>query len=168
MAGYTLAMLAEERELGLRGIERSLSLNPSSAHAWLSKGLVCCFLNRPEQAQQAFESAARLSPIDPLGYIFLWGLALAHFLAGRYKESLEHVEQAGRDHPRFIPPFRLKIALYVYFGRIHEARDALRRMLELSPGLTIATLKAQMPWLMNLEGGTLLLDGFRRVGLAEG
>ena len=168
MASYTLAMLAEERELGLQGIERSLSLNPSSAHAWLSKGLVCCFLNRPDPAQRAFEYASRLSPVDPLGYIFLWGLALAHFLAGRYKESLDYAEQSGRDHPRFIPPFRLKIALYVYFGRINEARDALRGMLELSPGLTITTLRAQMPWLMPLEAGKVLLNGFREVGLAEG
>jgi adenylate cyclase len=167
MASYTLALLGGEREMGLRGIERSLTLNPNSAHAWLCKGLVCCFLNRPDPAQHAFEYAARLSPVDPLGYLFLWGLALAHFLAGRYEASLELAEQSSRDHPRYIPPLRLKVALYVHFGRIDEARRTLYRMLELFPAITIVNLKAQMPWLMPLEAGKLLLDGFRKLGVAE-
>ena len=167
MAGYTIAILADEREAGLRAIERALALNPNSAHGWLSKGLMSCFLNNPEPAIEAFERSIRLSPVDPLGYISMWGLALAHFLAGRYETSLKWTEQSARDHPRYVPPSRLKVVLDRHFGRTDEAKEALRRTLELTPGLTIARLQAHMAWLVPTQAGKVYLQSFRELGLPE-
>jgi adenylate cyclase len=111
MASYTLAALAGENAAAMRGIDRALVLNPNSAHAWMAKGLVSCFSKRPDAAIEAFMRAMRLSPLDPLGYVFRFGLALANFIAGRYEEALEWAEQSAREQPRYVPPLRLKVVI---------------------------------------------------------
>ena len=50
VASYALAAFAGENETALLGIDRALMLNPNAAQAWRLKGLVCGFLERPEQA----------------------------------------------------------------------------------------------------------------------
>jgi tetratricopeptide (TPR) repeat protein len=116
MGGYAISALAGDHATAGAIIDRALTLNPNSAHAWMAKGLVSCFLNRPEPAIEAFERAMRLSPLDPLGHVFTWGLALAHFIAGRYEQSLElqpglAIANFKRYAARFLPPEH--VGLYV-------------------------------------------------------
>jgi tetratricopeptide (TPR) repeat protein len=77
----------------------------------MAKGLVSCFLNRQEAAIEALERAMRLSPLEPLGNVFAQGLAGALLFAGRYEEALEWAEQSLCDHPGYVAPWRLKVAL---------------------------------------------------------
>jgi tetratricopeptide (TPR) repeat protein len=77
----------------------------------MAKGLVSCFLNRQEAAIEALEHAMRLSPLEPLGNVFAQGLAGALLFAGRYEEALEWAEQSLCDHPGYVAPWRLKVAL---------------------------------------------------------
>ena len=109
----------------------------------------------------------RLSPFDPLGHVFAHGLSLAHFIAGRYEQSLEWAEQLSREQPRYIPPLQIKVPLYVHFGRIDEAKALLQRVLELTPGLTIAKLEAYGRKFFSQDMVNTVLEGFRKVGLPE-
>jgi hypothetical protein len=59
-------------------IERSLTLNPNCAQAWLAGGYVHHFGNRPDAAIEALQQAARLSPLDPLGHMITFALAEAY------------------------------------------------------------------------------------------
>jgi TolB-like protein len=82
MAGWTLSGFTAEHAGAANVIDRALSLNPSSAHAWMARGLVSVVQDRPGQAIKALEHAMRLSPIDPWGRAFTSPLAMAHFAAG--------------------------------------------------------------------------------------
>jgi len=167
MGGYAISALAGDHATAGSIIGRALTLNPNSAHAWMAKGLVSCFLNRPGAAIEAFERAMRLSPLDPLGHVFTWGLALAHFIAGRYEQSLEWAEVSARDQPRYIPPLRHRVVLYAHFGRLEEAKELLQRVFDLTPGLTIAKFKAHQRFL-SPEILAPYLEDLRKAGLPEG
>jgi adenylate cyclase len=166
MASYTLAALAGENAAAMRGIDRALVLNPNSAHAWMAKGLVSCFSKRPDAAIEAFMRAMRLSPLDPLGYVFRFGLALANFIAGRYEEALEWAEQSAREQPRYVPPLRLKVVICALLDRLEDAQASLRQLLDLHPGLTMANFYANVP-VMSPELRDAYADGFRKAGLPE-
>jgi TolB-like protein len=140
-------------------LDRALALNPNSAYAWTASGWVSCHRNRPEQAIDAFHRAMRLSPLDPLGWAFKGGLALAHLVAGRYEEAVDWAEGSSHEQPRSAFALRVKVVACVHLGRIEEGRELLQQLLRLQPGLTIAGLKAYRM--------SMFAEAFRIVGLPE-
>jgi tetratricopeptide (TPR) repeat protein len=62
MAGASLSAFAGEDALGASIIERALTLNPNSAHAWDAKGWVAYRQNQLDAAVDAFKRAIRLVP----------------------------------------------------------------------------------------------------------
>ena len=81
MAAFTLSIFAGEHATATTAVQRAFSLNPNSVHAWMTSGWNSAFLNRPDPAVDALQRAIRLSPLDPLGYLFAAGLAFAHAVA---------------------------------------------------------------------------------------
>ena len=70
MAAITLSIFADEHTLAATIIERALTLNPNSAHAWNATGYVAYYQNQFCSAIEALHRAIRLSPLDPLGGYF--------------------------------------------------------------------------------------------------
>jgi adenylate cyclase len=166
MAGWTLALLGGERDAGANVIDRALKLNPSSAQAWMARGLVSIFQNRPDRAIEAAERAIRLSPLDPWGArAFTYLLAAAHLAAGRYEQAIEWADRSLAAQPGYRPALRTKVICCVYLDRIDEARDWLARLLEVEPGLTIAQVKSSLPYQTELLNR--YVDGLRKAGLPE-
>jgi tetratricopeptide (TPR) repeat protein len=148
-------------------VERALSLNPNSAHAWMQKGFIHTFLNRPKPAAEAFERATRLSPLDPLGYHFAWGLGLAAFEEGQYEQAIEWADRCLREEPTYLAALRLKVAACGPLGKPAEAHEALMRLLELHPGYTVARFTAYASRFNTPEVVALYADGLRKAGLPE-
>ena len=167
MAGFTVAALAGEPLMGMSSIERSLALNPNSAIAWSAEGYTQYFINRPERAIDAFERAIRLSPLDPLGYLFTGGLAFAHFAARRYGEAMKWTDRALGEQPRFPPAVRLRVALCGHLGRLEERHRWLQRMLDLDTGLTIASFQASIETYLPPDMRANYIEGLRKAGLPE-
>ncbi len=94
MAAWTIAYFAGDAMAAVNLIERALVLNPNSAHAYSAKGWVYCYLGRPDVALDAFQRAMRLSPRDPVTYMFKNGRAMAYLIGGQYQEALMWVEEA--------------------------------------------------------------------------
>jgi TolB-like protein len=168
MGGFTLAYVAGERATAASVIARALTLNPNSAQAWSASGWVSAWQNRPAPAIEAFQRALRLSPLDPLGYMFLGGLAFAHFIARRYDEAVEWADSCLREQPRFSNVLRIRVASCAHLGHLDEARSWLDRLLELQPGLTIARCKAFYAGMaMPPEIVASYEEGLRKSGLPE-
>jgi TolB-like protein len=167
-ASYALAAFAGENETALLGIDRALMLNPNAAGAWRLKGLVCCFLERPGQAIEALERSMRLSPLDPRSYVTKFGLAMANFIAGHYREALDWVEQSLQEQPHYVPPLRYRVALLAHLDRLAEAQAALRQLLDLFPTLTMANYwAASAGYSMSGKARAAVEAGLRKAGLAE-
>jgi adenylate cyclase len=167
MAAFVLMVRAGEHAAAASAAERALALNPNSAHGWMASGLASCFRNQPDAAIEALQRALRLSPFDPESPGIKSGLAAAHLIAGRYEEALAWADRSLHEQPHFRPSLRLKVALLAHLGRIEEARDCLRGLLELQPDLTIAWYRQYGARFLPPEILTIALEGFRKAGLPE-
>jgi tetratricopeptide (TPR) repeat protein len=164
----TPSLFAGDHAAATSAIDRALILNPNCAHAWRSSGYVLVRQCRPDPAIDAFYRAMRLSPLDPLGFLFTAGIAIAHLIAGRYEEAIEWADRSLREFPRYAPSTRYMVIALAHLGRIEEAREWLARELELHPGLTIAGVKATYEAAFPPEKVNLFAEGYRKVGLPEG
>ncbi len=167
MAGWTIAWLAGEHSAAAAAIERSIALNPNSAHAWTASGYVSCFRNLPGPVIDAFQHAMRLSPLDPLGWGFAAGLAMAHLIAGRHEEAIEWADRCLHEQPRFTAALRIKVASCAHLGRMEKAHYWLKQLIEVQPGLTMAGLKAHAAVFIPPETLTVYLEDVRKAGLPE-
>jgi adenylate cyclase len=167
MAGDAISILAHEHATAAGAIDRALKLNPNSAHAWMAKGWVECLQNRPRPAIEALERAIQLSPLDPLGFFFSSGIALAHLAAGQYQEAMEWADRCWREHPRYTPALRISLVSCAHLGRTEEARTSVRRLLEIYPRSTIAGWKANTMGYYPAEISVVFEEGFRKAGLPE-
>jgi adenylate cyclase len=109
----------------------------------------------------------RLSPLDPLGHIFVGGVAAAHVISGRYKEAIEWADRSLRVLPRYESALRNRVVACAHLGCIEEARDWLNRLLEITPGWTIARYKTLYAVTHAPELVDLYVDGLRKAGLPE-
>jgi adenylate cyclase len=70
MAGFTLALFSGDHTTGMTWVNHALLLNPNAAYAWFARGWVPAMKGQPDTAIDGFQRAARLSPLDPLGWMF--------------------------------------------------------------------------------------------------
>jgi adenylate cyclase len=169
MSAISLANFAGEYSTAAHLIERALSLNPNSAHAWNAKGYAEYRQNRLDAATDAFNRAIRLSPLDPLGGYFSNGLAITNLALGRYEEALDWADRCLHEFPQFAPAMRNKVVACVQLGRIEQARNAVERLLEQHPGATIAKWQASVnQYRLPPKVLDVYVDSFRKAGLPEG
>ena len=167
MSGLTIAIFTGEHSAAASAIERSLALNPNSAHAWMASGNVSCFRNLPGPAIEAFNRAIRLSPLDPLGWAFAGGIALAYMIEGRYEEAIRWADRCLHEWASNAMALRIRVASCAHLGRLQEAHQWLARLLEVDPGLTISWVKAYLTTIMSPETLAVYLEGLRKAGLPE-
>jgi adenylate cyclase len=167
MSGVTIAIFAGEHSAAASAIERSLVLNPNSAHAWMASGHAFCFRNLPGPAVEAFNRAIRLSPLDPLGWAFAGGIALAHMIEGRYEEAIGWADRCLHERASHTGALRIRVASCAHLGLLPEARQWLARLLEVDPGLTISWVKAYATTFLPPETVAVYLEDLRKAGLPE-
>jgi len=168
MAAYLLCVVGDQTA-ALSALDRALALNANSAHAWGTKAL-CQSLRGAAHAMVAVEAgnrAIRLSPLDPLCYLYKFSVALAYLGARQYQDAEVWIDDALREQPRFHASFRVKVSLCGLLGKNEEARDWLGRLLDLQPGLTIAAWAAHAATFLAPETKALMIVGLRQAGLPE-
>ncbi|MGH9560646.1 MAG: tetratricopeptide repeat protein, partial [Terracidiphilus sp.] len=138
MAGIALAQLAGEMEHGLALIERSLSLNPNSASAWISSSFVHGEIGDAEAALDDFRQAQRLNPFDSIHHIQWLAAGFAHIAARQYEEAADAVDKTLSARPSYIPAMRLKISLCGLLGHREEGAKWVRRLLAVNPDASVA------------------------------
>jgi TolB-like protein/DNA-binding winged helix-turn-helix (wHTH) protein len=141
MAAITLSILAAEHALAADVVERSLELNPNSAHAWNACGFIQLYRNLPEVATTSFERAIRLSPVDPLGGYFYSGLAQSNLILGRHAQAFAWADKALSQLADYVPALRTKIISCMHLGFFDEARSLVGRLVDRHPDLTITRWK---------------------------
>ncbi|MEA2887443.1 MAG: hypothetical protein QOD11_1803 [Bradyrhizobium sp.] len=163
--GY-LAMMERRTEESIAAFRRAVELNPNSAtaHGDLSRGLA--FAGHDREAIAHAEDAIRLSPMDPDMALFLGGIAVAHYGAGRYAEAVRVSEQISRLRPGFQGAQRLHCASLAQAGRIDEARSYLEIVRREQPQLTLDWIKASVPY-QTPRLMERFLEGMRKAGLGE-
>jgi adenylate cyclase len=139
VGGMSAVVLARQHDRGLELTERSVALNPNSALGWASRGWVQQFSRAPVGPTiESFETAMRLSPLDPLSWYFHGGIGQAHSRAGRYEQAIEWQERALRQNPHFAALRRGLVVCNVRLNRWDEASAQAQKILEADPEFTIS------------------------------
>jgi TolB-like protein/class 3 adenylate cyclase len=167
MAGRVLSNLAGDHATALGLIDRALALNANSALAWGARGYVLTYANQPEPAIESFNHAMRLSPLDPLGYTFKFGLTLAHMLAQRFEEAMKWVNETFREQPRVAAAIRIKTSLCGQLNQVEEGQKCMRDLLTFFPGATIRSFDRYLALQNSPELTAIILEGLRKAGLPE-
>ncbi len=170
MAGIALAQLAGEMEHGLALIERSLSLNPNSASAWISSSFVRGEIGDADAALADFHRAQRLNPLDSTHHVQWLAAGFAHMAAGRYHEAAEAVDKTLNTRPTYTPAMRLKISVCGLLGQKEDASKWVHRLLAVNPDASVSWFRIfwQVPLHRNPELLAKFLEGARLAGLPDG
>src|SRR5204863_734243 len=140
-AGWALAVVVRDLEVGAGLIDRALVLNSNLAEAWFYGGWVKNWLGEPEAAIERFARAMRLSPLDPWVTRMRSGTAHAHFFLGRHDPAASWAAMALQDNPDFQPGLRIDAASNAMAGRPEQAHKAMARLRRLNPVLRVSNLK---------------------------
>jgi TolB-like protein/class 3 adenylate cyclase/Tfp pilus assembly protein PilF len=164
-AGSVLAMLPQHRDEGAALMDRAVSLDPNNFNAWNWGGWVC-LMRGDGRAAHHFEQALRLSPTHPGRYWLHVGMAATKMTAGQYSEAADQAALVLRHQPRQHLTLWIYTASLALAGRLEEAREGCRRMLEVNPDRRLSNAPE---WLVTTHKPTLdiLLQGLRLAGLPE-
>ena len=160
--GY-VALSRRRTDEAVEEFQRALDLNPNFAvaHGYLAMALALD--GRSEKAIEHAEQAIHMSPHDPQNAIFNMTIAVAHYLAGRYPDAVAFGRKSVQQRTQFTSGHRIYIASLAQAGQIEEAREALARVKELFPEMSIAWIKQYVPY----TSGPMdkFLEGMRKAGL---
>ena len=151
--------------------ERCLALNPSFVNAYSDLSTASSFLGRPQKAVEYADKAIRLSPRDPLLYVFHLEKGFALSLLHQDDQAIEWLRRAVAAAPQWPLPQALLAAALAMTGHEAEARETLKRYLSLSAtrARTIAQWQGQMPSdnPVFLAYAARVTEGLRKAGLPE-
>ena len=158
-----VAFIMRRTDQATEHCQRALDLNPNFAAAHGYLGWALAFDARSDQAIEHLEQAIRMSPHDPQNAIFTTGLAVAHYLAGRFAEAAGFGRKTLQQRSGFTAGHRIYVASLAQAGQSEEAREALKRLEELHPDLSVAWLERNVPY--TPDPMAKFLEGMRRAGL---
>ena len=160
--GFT-AFMKRQTNTAAAEFHRALSLNPNFAAAHGYLGWALAFDGQMDLASAHLEEAMRMSPHDPQNAIFNTGLAIAHYFAGRYAKAVEYSQKSEQQRSPFTAGYRIHVASLAQAGKIDEAREALARLKELHPDLSIAWIEQNVPYTAGPMA--IFIEGMRKAGL---
>jgi TolB-like protein len=166
LAGQALAILVGEVEEGAALLARAISLDPNLAIARSSYGWIQLYLGDGDAAIEQFQIGLRMSPLDPRIFLAQHGLAMAHFLAGRYEEGSLWAKIAVQQNPNFVGAHRVMMACHAMAGRVEEARQAWAVAREIDPTQRISTVIKRWHF-RRPKDIQLYAEAFRRAGMPE-
>jgi TolB-like protein/class 3 adenylate cyclase len=163
LGGFVLGMVGNDRVTAVEAFEQALAQSPSSAFALFLGSAQLSWAGDAERAVEWGERALRISPLDRLAYVPQQGLAVGHFVRGRYEEAAHWARRAVQSNPRFSVTQSLLAAALAKLGRIEEAKAAAAQVLALQPSFSSAGFCAAIALPPALTQG--LTAAWREAGL---
>jgi TolB-like protein len=132
-----LSLATREFQMAVSMIERAISSNPSSAHAYGHGSVINTWSGNYDLSIAFSDTALRLSPFDPLRVMPLAGQAGARLMMGDHGGALSFATQALQVYPTHTPSFLISVAALMRQGEVERAQVVARRLLEVSPSYRI-------------------------------
>jgi adenylate cyclase len=123
----TLGYFGEDIGAAIALIDRALTLNPSFARGWVTRGWLRLWAGQPEPAIEDFETSLRLSP-HVRAADRLMGLGVAYFFARRLDEAEAMLLRSLQGYPKWPPCYRFLAASYAHRGRLDDARRTIETL----------------------------------------
>lgn len=164
-AGYALAYVCRDAEVGVPMMDRGLSLNPNIAFGWQCRGWTSVQLGQHEAALEQLGHSLRLNPLDPNIVFIKRGIAAAHMFLGRHEEAVRWAAECLAGQSDDVGTLRVAGAVYAVAGQLDVARRILAHMRKIEPATRLSHIRDRVPFQpADLER---FLDGLRLAGLPE-
>jgi len=125
-------------------LQRAVALDPNAAWAWSRLGWLAVYADRPDEAQQNFEKALRLSPLDPMNFNNYVGIASARQVAGHDNAAADVFLRALDERPNAFWIHRNLAPALLGAGRLEEAKVSKNSLMTAYPGMTVKRFKEAM------------------------
>ena len=166
LAGETLGLFAGELDEGAALLARAVSLDPNLAVARIWTGYVQLWLGDEDAAIEQFQIGLRLSPLDPRIFMAQNGMAIAHFLAGRYEDGSLWAKIAVQQNPDYVGAHRTLMACHAMAGRVEEARQAWAVARQIDPTQSISIVMNRLRF-RRPQDVQRYMDAYRMAGMPE-
>jgi adenylate cyclase len=150
--------------------ERALALNPSFLPTYIAFWWANWTEGRPEKANEYAETALRLSPHDPISFVFLGLKGFGLFSLSRYEGAADALRSSVAANPGQGISHLMLAASLALAGRDADAREALQRYLALAGAAgSITQVKGRQPFEAPFvrEVYDRVYEGLRKAGLPE-
>ncbi len=131
-----------KQDQSINSLQQAIEHNPNFAVAYGYLSLVSAHSGDSILAISMGNKALELSPHDPEAVHFLVGIGTAHFVTGDYQEAANFADRAQQSRPSAPAGHRLKATSLAHLGRLEEAHQAVAKMLELRPNMTVTAVKS--------------------------
>jgi adenylate cyclase len=158
-----LATMRRQTDAAVHAFQKALELNPNFAAAHGFLGYALALDGQSEPALEHLTQALSLSPHDPQNIVFMIGLGLAHYQAGRYNEAVKYSQSVAQQRSEHFGAHRQLCAGLAQAGRTEEARATLERLKQLQPNVSLAWVNENLP--LTPQAMKHYLDGLRKAGL---
>ena len=143
--GHVASYLYKDFDLAFRRFETALRINASAAPAWMWSAAARAWMGDGPRAIEEINKAMALSPYDPLMYAYSGNAGVAYLVDGQYERAIECALRSLRENRTYTSAYKQLAIALVLAGREDEARGTARRLLELEPGLTVASFRRRYP-----------------------
>lgn len=158
------AILSRNHQAALAAAQRAIDLNPNFAPGHLALGWVRIYMGNFDAALDPLLRALRLSPQDPIGFLFTSRIALAHYHLGNYEEAL-HFANLALASRRLHLVLIVAIASLARLGRLDEASALVGELPEVAPQDPAGYWGSVHPY-ADPDDRQHLYEGLRKAGLA--
>jgi adenylate cyclase len=147
----------------VRDAQAAFNLNPNSAWSRFGLGLALGWSGSHEEGIRHLRQAMRLSPRDPIAWLWVFWVGLFQYLAGDYEDALSSMREVARVRKGEGLASRWITACLGQLGRRAEAAAALHEATSLYPTLLERFTRSRPPW-MRPEDHAHMLEGLRKAG----
>ncbi|WP_245442138.1 BTAD domain-containing putative transcriptional regulator [Mesorhizobium hawassense] len=165
-AGAALSM-GGDQERAATFIEKALALDPNNAWAWARRGWIAIYRGEAGLAQDRFQRAMALSPMDPFAFAVRLGMGYALAKTGSLSQAVAMAREVIAAHPDIITSYRYLAAWSAMNGDLETARWAAQKLMAAQPSFTIERFRS-LPVFHNTPGwANKVAEGLKLAGLPE-
>jgi TolB-like protein/class 3 adenylate cyclase len=131
--GHMLSYLQKDYETAAEVLDRAVRSGPSCAIAWAMSGATRGYVGDSARAVEHAERAIRLSPLDPMAFMFEHLLSQAHYIAGNTALAVEWGRKSAANNGLLTSNLRTLAASLMAEGEVEAATRVARRLLAVDP-----------------------------------
>jgi adenylate cyclase len=131
------ALLFRDYEGAFGLFDRAIAVSPNSAGVWLRSSPTYSYIGDADEAKRRAEIGLRLSPFDTHLFFAHTALGLACYTGGKYEEAVAWGRKARSLSPNYTANLRFLTASLAAAGRLSEAAEVGRALLDLEPGFRV-------------------------------
>ena len=168
-AHWVLGMVQHLRgkhDLAIAEFKRAIELNPNCSLAYGCLGDVLSEGGDPDESIRNNEFAIRLNPMDPSIFFRYSGIAMAHFMAGRYSEATQWARKSVHRKPGWRGGHAVLASSLAQLNLFEEAKEAVKNYLKNFPKETISDLQMVFA-IRRPDKAHQFEEGLRKAGLPD-